>query len=108
MTDGITIGGDVVKEWEEFTTRLDSLPKINMSEVVTPEGVVEVKTYAAEADDEESVKWAMIELFNDKIGQCDIWIRLMPEISEVLTYEGEKTGKIMGRMRFAHRLKVSI
>lgn len=103
--DGITIGGEGMEKWDEFISMMDGLPKVNTSEVFTPEGVVEVKTYAIEADDEDNVKGTMIDLFNDKVGQSDIWIRSMPEISEVLTYAGEKTGKIMGHMRFAYREK---
>lgn len=107
---GMTIGGDGMEKWDKFLTRLGEFPKVNESKVSTPEGYIEVKTYAIEADNEDTVKEAMIDLFNNGLGEIDkydIWVRCLPTIGEVLTYAGEKTGKVMGHMRFAHRLKVS-
>lgn len=106
-----------MKKWEEFLELLHGFPEINTyaKTLEKPDHeygedmlVIESNPFGVEAFTEEDAKDGLIRAVTEAIGdgsQHHIYVRLMPEVAELVDIQGNRTGKFMGYARIAYAPK---
>ena len=114
MMDGYQIGGNEMGTWDEFIDWMDGFKKINTSEVYFDnesgsgkQETLQVIPYAVQGHEEEEVKSEMVRGITELIGDsADVWVRIMPEVSELKDLNNIPTGLYQGYARFVVHEKV--